>query len=147
MVALVGAVDCATTGVKLKFGEECGPAVLVVDTFIVSEEDGTLVIQEDELGHGDNDGKSQFLCNKFVETNRICIAIGILKYIPVSTKESGVTSAIGHNNRFTGREAGYERTDFGKVHIDENSLVRRIVGKSDSHAKESGSFMSGLVTA
>ena len=57
-MAFIGAVNNATMGMELKFGEECGLAVLVVDTFIVSKEDHTLVIQEDELGHHDNNGKS-----------------------------------------------------------------------------------------
>ena len=146
MALLVGAVDDATTGAKLKFREECGPAVLVVDTFIVSKEDCTIVIWGDELGHGNNNGKSQFMHNKLVKTNHVGIAIGILKYIPVSTKESSVTSLICLNNGFVEREVGDERTYFGRVHIDTNSLVRQRVGNGDSHVKELGSFTSGLVT-
>ena len=58
MMAFIGAVDDATMGAELKFREECGPAVLVVDTFIVSKEDHTFVIREDELCHSNNNGKS-----------------------------------------------------------------------------------------
>ena len=58
VVALIGAVNDASTGAELKFGEECGLAVLVVDTFIVSKKDCTLVVWEKELGHGDNNGKA-----------------------------------------------------------------------------------------
>ena len=74
MMSLVGAVDIATTDAELKFGEEHGPAVLVVDTFIVSKEDCTLVIQEDELGHSNNDGKSRFMRNEFIKTNHVGIS-------------------------------------------------------------------------
>ena len=86
------------------------------------------------------------MCNKFVKTNHVGIAIGIFKDIQVSTKKSGVTTAICHNNGFAGREAGDKRTYFGRVHIDTDSLVMQRVGSDDSHTKESGSFMSGLVT-
>ena len=33
--ALIGAVHNATTGAELEFGEEAGPAVLVIDALIV----------------------------------------------------------------------------------------------------------------
>ena len=58
VMALIGAVNNATTGAELNFKEECGPAVPVVDTFIVSKKDCTLVVWEKELGHGDNNGKA-----------------------------------------------------------------------------------------
>ena len=57
-MALIGAVDDATTGAELKFREEGGATVLVVDALIVSKKDCTLVIQENELGHGNNNGKA-----------------------------------------------------------------------------------------
>ena len=101
-MALIGAVDDATMGAELKFREEHGATVLVVDTLIVSKEDGALVVWENELGHGDNNGKSQFAGNKFIKTDHICIVIGIFKDIPISTKKASVTTAIGHNNGFMG---------------------------------------------
>ena len=58
MMAIVGAVDDATMGAKLEFGEERGLTVLVVYTFIVLKENCTLVIQQDELGYSNNDGKA-----------------------------------------------------------------------------------------
>ena len=86
VMALIGAVNNATTGAELNFKEECGPAVLVVDTFIVSKKDCTLVVWENELGHSNNNGESQFTCNKFIKTNHVGIVIGIFKDIPVSAK-------------------------------------------------------------
>ena len=44
--------------VELEFRGEGGVTVLVVDALIVSKKDHTLVIQENELGHGDDNGKS-----------------------------------------------------------------------------------------
>ena len=145
-MALIGAVNDATMGAELEFREKCGPAVVVVGTFIVLKEDCTLVIWENELGYSNNNGKSQFMHNKFIKTNHIGIVSGILKYIPVSTKKSSVTTTICHNNGFSGREVGDEGMYFGRVHIDTDSPVRWRVGSGDSHAKEVGSFMSGLVT-
>ena len=95
---LVGAVDDATMGAKLEFGEEHGLAVLVVYKFIVLKENCTLVIRQDELGYSNNDGKARFLCDKFIKTNHIGMSIGILKHIPVSAKESSITTAISHSN-------------------------------------------------
>ena len=103
-MALIGAVNNATMGAELKFREEGGVTVLVVDALIVSKKDCAFVVRENELGHGDNNGKSQFTCNKFIKTNHVGIAIGIFKDIPVSTKESGVTTTISHNNGFMRRE-------------------------------------------
>ena len=98
MMALVGAVDDATMGAKLEFGEESSPAVLVVHTFIVLKENCTLVIRQHGLGDSNNDGKSQFLCDKFIKTDHISTLICILEHIPVSTKESSITTTISHNN-------------------------------------------------
>ena len=87
------------------------------------------------------------MCNKFIKTNHIGIAIGIFKNIPVSTKKSGVTTTICHNNGFPRRKVGDKRTYSGRVHIYTNGSVRRRTGCGNSHAKEAGGIMSGLVTA
>ena len=43
-MACKGAVHDAAMCVELELGEKGGPAVLVVDAFVVSKEDGTFVV-------------------------------------------------------------------------------------------------------
>ena len=54
----IGAVNDAAMGMELKFREETGPAVLVIDALIVSKEDGTFVVWENKLGYSNNNGES-----------------------------------------------------------------------------------------
>ena len=85
--------------------------------------------------------------NEFIKTNQVGIVIGIFKNIPVSsTKESGITTTICHNNGFMRRKVGDKGAYSGRVHIDTNSSVSWGTGCCDSHAKEVGSIMSGLVS-
>ena len=87
------------------------------------------------------------MCNKFIKTNHIGIAIGVFNNIPVGAKESCVTSSICHNNRLTRREVGDERSDSARVHIYTDSLVRQRMRFGGSHANEMSSITSGFVTA
>ena len=43
-MSLVSAVNDASLGAELEFGEECHVTVLIVYPFIVMEEDGTLIV-------------------------------------------------------------------------------------------------------
>ena len=147
MMSFEGTVHNAATGVELEFREEAGLAVFVVDALIVPEEDGTLVVQKNELGHGNDNGKTGFAGNKFIKTNHICISISIFKNIPVGAKEAGITATICHNNGFLRSKMGGKGMDTARIHIYMNSVVCRETGCRDSHTKEAGSIMSGLVTA
>ena len=57
-MTFVSAVDNAIMGSELELREEHCAAVLIVYPFIVPKENGTLVIQQDEHGHHNDNGKA-----------------------------------------------------------------------------------------
>ena len=146
-MALESAVHDAATGAELEFGEESGQAVLVVDALIVLEEDGTLVIWKNELGHNNDNGKTGFAGNEFIKTNHIGKSISIFKDIPVGAKEACITSTIGHHDGFVRSKTGGKGMDMAGVHVHMNSSLSGRNGCCDGHAKKTGSVTSSLVTA